>query len=121
VGPCRAFYGGPEYWAVFLRDCRCSDVLFETRDDGCGVYTRYREYLHHHHLRILFSFSVWNRVFCASFTGSVGMMWGDPCSVASLLSEEGELSRVTPIDALPVLSFPLILGRASRLSFVPLG
>jgi len=70
VGPYRAFCGGPEYRAVFLLDCRCSDVLFATRDDGCGVYTRYHEYLHHHHLRILFSFYLWNRVFCAPLRGA---------------------------------------------------
>ena len=49
------------------------------------------------------------------------MMGADPFSVLSLSSDEGERWRVTPMDTLSVVSFPFFLGRASRLSFVPLG
>ena len=49
------------------------------------------------------------------------MMGADPCSVPSLSSDEGERWRVTPMDTLPVVAFPFLLGRASRLSLLPLG
>jgi len=55
VGPCRAYFDGPEYWAGFLGNCRCFYFLVAMGDGGCGVYTLYRERVHHRNLCILFS------------------------------------------------------------------
>jgi len=49
------------------------------------------------------------------------MMGADPCCFPSLSFDEGERWRVNPMDALPVNAFLFVFGRASRLSFVPLG
>ena len=54
VGPFRAFHAGPEYSAGFLGDCMCFYFLVARGDGGCGVYTLYRERLHHRHLCIWF-------------------------------------------------------------------